>query len=58
LRLVGCCQWDEQPVVDLGIEDGDADAVVGQHTQVLVGGGEVVDRLLGVGAVFSAAKNR
>src|SRR5215472_7335537 len=34
LGLVGGGERDEEPVVDLGVEDGDADAVVGEHVAV------------------------
>ncbi len=33
-RLVGGGERDEQPVVDLGVEDGDADAVGGEGVAV------------------------
>src|SRR4051812_12759399 len=34
LRLVGRDEWGEEPVVDLGVEDGDPDAVVGEPVAV------------------------
>ena len=41
MGLVGGGEWDEEPVVDLGVEDGDADAVRGEG--VAVGVREAVD---------------
>ena len=39
--MVGGGAWDEEPVVDLGVEDGDADAVAGDGVAVwcAAGGG-------------------
>ena len=37
LRLVGGGERDEQPVVDFGVEDRDADAVAGECVAVGVG---------------------
>ena len=34
LGLVGGGERDQEPVVDLGVEDGDADAVGGEHVVV------------------------
>ena len=35
--LIGGNQRDEQPVVDVGLEHGDADALIGEHTAVDAG---------------------
>ena len=39
--MVGGGEWDEESVVEFGVEDGDADAVAGEG--VAVGVGEAVD---------------
>src|SRR5256886_10375206 len=41
LGLIGGGEWDEEPVVELGVEHGDADAVRGEH--VPGGAGDAAD---------------